>query len=230
MSTDVQQEVERLGISRLCHFTPLRNLVHITTGEGLLSTQILNERERKEFTQQDLARWDGHPDHISCSIEYPNAWYYRRKLDDDDVFRTWVVLTIHPSHLGNDETLFCHRNASAAYGTYIRTGIEGLRGLYETPVVGAGNRTYERTPNHLAQCPTDNQAEVLVPRFIPIEDVLTVAVPTDEQAAFVYTGLEQIGGAPERFSFTVVPEFFAPWSLKHAISGGMRPAERLWTP
>jgi hypothetical protein len=78
--------------------------------------------------------------------------------------------------------------------------------------------------------PADNQAEVLVSRFIPIEDVQTIAVASDELAANVYVGLEQIGGEPDRFTFVVVPEFFQPSGLSNAISRGVRPQERVWSP
>jgi hypothetical protein len=230
MNAEVLREVERRGITRICHFTPHRNLVHIATGTGLLSSAALNDAERKAFTPQDLERWDRHPDHISCSVEYPNAWYYRQKVENDQTFRTWVVVTIDPKHLAQDQTRFCHRNASAGQGAFIRDGIEGFGAMYESPVQGAGGNTYSRTPTHLRQCPTDNQAEALVPRFIPIEDVITIALPSEDQAAFVYAGLQQIGGEPDRFTFTVVPEFFEPYALKNAISGGIRPQEPVWTP
>lgn len=230
MNAEVLAEVERLRITRICHVTPLRNLVHIATGKGLLSSAALTEAERRAFTQQDLERWDGHPDHICCSIEYPNAWYYQQKAGNDAIFRTWVVMTIDPKHLAQERTRFCHRNASARGGAYIRDGIEGLCGMYQSPVEGAGGRTYTRTPTHLQQCPTDNQAEVLVPRFIPIADVKTIALSTEEQAASVYVGLEQIGGDPTRFVFTVAAELFQPWVLSNAISRGTRPQERVWSP
>ncbi len=230
MNAAVRGEVERLRITRICHLTPLRNLVHIATGAGLLSSTALTEAERKAFTQQDLERWDRHPDHICCSIEYPNAWYYRQKAGNDEIFRTWVVMTIDPKNLAQDGTRFCHRNAAAGGGMYIRDGIEGLRGMYESPVEGAGGRTYTRTATHLPQCPTDNQAEVLVPRFIPIEDVKTLILPNDEQAASVYVGLEQIGGDPTRFVFAVAPVLFQAGVLSDGISGGVRPQERVWSP
>ena len=58
----------------------MRNLVHIATSDaGVLSTAVLSTAERQAFNQQDLDRRDGHPEHISCSIEYPNAYYLRAK-------------------------------------------------------------------------------------------------------------------------------------------------------
>ena len=227
---EVLAEVERLRITRICHLTPLRNLVHIATGAGLLSSTALTQAEKKAFTQQDVERWDGHPGHICCSIEYPNAWYYQQKAGNDAIFRTWAVITIDAIHLAQDGTRFCHRNAAAQGGAYIRDGIEGLLGMYESPVEGAGGRTYTRSQTHLQQCPTDNQAEVLVPRFIPVEDVRTIIFPSEEQAASAFVGLEQVGGDPTRFVFTVAPELFQPGVLSNAISGGVRPQERVWSP
>jgi hypothetical protein len=230
LNAEVFAEIERLGVTQICHLTPYRNLVHIATGDGLISSGALADSERKAFTQQDLERWDGHPDHICCSIEYPNAWYHRQKAGNDELFRTWVVMIINPRHLAEDDTLFCHRNASASGGAYLRRGVEGLRGMYASPVIGAGGRSYERSETHLAPCPTDNQAEALVRRFIPIDDVIAIALPSDDQAAFVYAGLTQIGGNPDRFTFKVVPEFFQPWPLANAISAGTPPEARVWTP
>lgn len=230
MIEGVKAEAERLGVTRLCHFTPFRNLVHIATGDGLLSSQALTSAEKAAFTAQDVARWDGHPDHICCSVEYPNAWYYRQKAGNDQLFKSWVVLTLDPRHLWQDETRFCHRNASAAHGAYIRDGIDGFVGLYASPVEGAGGMEYSRSSSHLRACPTDNQAEVLVRRFIPLADVQTLAVATSDQAAQVYVGLELIGAEPDRFTFTVVPEFFDAYALKNAISGGTRPPGLVWIP
>lgn len=230
MSLEIRAQAERRGITRLCHLTPLRNLVHIATGAGLLSTQALHDAERSVFTQQDLDRWDQHPDHLSCSIEYPNAWYQRQRADGDHVFRTWVVLMIGSHHLWRTETLFSHRNAAAAHGAYIRAGLEGFVGLYAGPIVGSGGRVFARRQTHILACPTDNQAEVLVHRAIPIEDVQSVAVRTDDHAALVYAGLEQIGGLPDRFTFIVAPQLFDPYTLATSISTGRRPPERVWTP
>jgi ssDNA thymidine ADP-ribosyltransferase, DarT len=228
MNSKVEAEVERRGVTRLCHLTPLRNLVHIATGDGLLSTQTLTEAERSPFTQQDLERWDQHPDHVCCSIEYPNAWYYRRRADADQLFKTWVVLTIDRAHLSKDDTLFSERNAAAAQGAYIRGGLDGFVAMYASSVTGSAGRVFSRSSTHLRACPTDNQAEVLVPRSIPIEDVQSVVVSTDEHASLVYAALEQIGGSPDRFEFLVAPELFAPYALSACISGGRRPDELVW--
>lgn len=233
MIGEIRAEAERLGITRLCHYTPFRNLVHIAT-DGLRSTQNLQVAERRAFNKQDLQRLDGHPDHISCSIEFPNAWYYRSKTNlrqgEDKLFRTWVVITFAPHYLWADETLFCHRNASAEHGAYVRSGYQAFQYLYDAPVIGAGYREYRRQKDRLACAPTDDQAEVLVHRFVSLDDVYTIAVADEDQARQVWYGLEQIGAHPERFRFTVVPQFFRPTALSGMIARGEKPDEPTWQP
>lgn len=234
MNLEIKTEAEALGISRVCHFTPLRNLVHIATGGGLLSTAALKSQERKAFNQQDLQRLDQHPDHISCSIEFPNAWYYRRKSSERGgeaaLFRTWVVLLLPPELLWADGTLFCHRNAAAGGGAHICSGIDCFRGLYADAVEGSGGRTYRRRAARIPACPTDDQAEVLVHRQIPLDAVRAIALQDEDQARVVFAGLRQIGGEPERFPFVLAPGFFEPSALSAMIARGERPDEQPWDP
>jgi hypothetical protein len=103
----IKIEVQRRGIARLCHFTPSRNLGHILSGTvGVLATERLEKDERHIFTPTDLERLDRHKGHISCSIEYPNAWYFDKARARDILFRDWVILFIHPKYLWMDETRF----------------------------------------------------------------------------------------------------------------------------
>src|ERR1700722_3216987 len=103
VSTSILQQATQRGVTRLCHLTPLRNLVHIATTGALLSTAELTADERAAFDQQDLKRLDGHPDHICCSVQYPNIWYLRRKRWDatplQKLFPAWVCLLIDPAYL-----------------------------------------------------------------------------------------------------------------------------------
>jgi len=89
----IRQEVAKRRIARLCHFTPSRNLAHIAAGEiGILATRNLQQDERSVLNPTDLQRLDGHTGYISCSIEYPNAWYLDRARAQDTLFRDWVIL------------------------------------------------------------------------------------------------------------------------------------------
>lgn len=234
MNVEIKKEAEERGISRVCHYTPFRNLVHIVTGGGILSTETLKGQERRAFNQQDLARLDGYPDHISCSIEFPNAWYYRKKAnqrgDEAGLFRAWVVLGLAPELLWEDGTLFCHRNAAAGGGAYIGSGIECFRGLFADSVEGAGGKTFTRQATRLPACPTDDQAEALVHRRIPLDAVQQIVVHDEEHARLVFVGLRLIGGEPERFPFVIAPKFFEPSALSAMIARGERPDEQHWDP
>ena len=66
MSAVTRARVTTRGISRLCHFTPSRNLMHIATDpNGLLSSARLREDEKAVLNATDVQRLDGFPDHVS---------------------------------------------------------------------------------------------------------------------------------------------------------------------
>jgi hypothetical protein len=165
----IRAEAARRGISRLAHFTPLRNLVHIAAGNGVRSTKLLGATDRAVFHPQDLARLDGYPDHISCGIEYPNPYYLAQKRRDargeDRIFKDWVCLLIEPHHLWREETLFCCHNASGFGGRNVRAGLDCFEAIFADEVEAPqGTWKRQRQPEC---CPTDAQAEVLVHRHIP---------------------------------------------------------------
>lgn len=231
MIAEIERASVRRRISRLCHLTPFRNLVHIASGEGLLSTKQLEDQDRVSFNKQDLNRLDGHPDYVSCSIEYPNAWYGRQRRRDSgrtaSLFPDWVCLTIEPKHLWMDTTLFCPRNAAAEGGRLIRSGVKAFESLYEPRVQGKGNRVFTRAGLPSA-CPTDEQAEVLVYRHVPLEDIQHVIVVDEAQARRIFLGLRQLGLSADLFRFRICPDVFDPYTLSGLLRSGDRPVERDW--
>jgi ssDNA thymidine ADP-ribosyltransferase, DarT len=231
MNAAVKAAAEAREITRLCHLTPLRNLVHIAAGEGLSSTAQLTERERGVFNQQDLKRLDARPDHISCSIEYPNAWYLgQRRRDggaDGRMFPDWVCLCIEPHHLWADTTLFCPRNAAAGGGYLIAAGVETFHTLYAECTRGAYGMTFTRDRHPLA-CPTDFQAEVLVHHHIPVEDVQQIVVADEAQAKQTYYALDQLGPGGDPFDYVISPAFFNASRLSGLLRAGERPVETPW--
>ena len=231
MNAEIRAAATQRGVSRLCHVTPLRNLVHIANGDGLLSTKELFESERGNFNQQDLARLDGYPNHISCSIEYPNGWYLRRRRGDTardaPLFPDWVCLTLDPKHLWADTTLLCPRNAAAEGGRLVSRGTDAFESLYEAVVKGAGGQSFRRNKLPPA-CPTDDQAEVLVYQHVPLNDIQHVIVADEAQARRTIVGLDQINLRNGLFRFRICPEFFKPQQLSSLIRSGRHPAEVDW--
>jgi len=231
MNGAIKSAAEGREITRLCHLTPFRNLVHIAAGDGLVSTAQLSKGERKVFNQQDLERLDAHPDHISCSIEYPNAWYLRQRNRDAGaearLFPDWVCICIEPHHLWADTTLFCPRNAAAGGGYLIGAGVDTFATLYADSTTGAYGMVFTR--NRLPRaCPTDDQAEVLVHRQIPLEDIQQIVVADEAQAKRTFFGLDQLGLGGDLFEYALAPDFFSPSRLSALLRVGKRPVEAAW--
>ena len=114
----IREAATRRGITRLCHFTPSRNLVHIATDpSGLLASSHLKDNDKAVFNATDASRFDGFPDHVCCSIQYPNAWYFRRARGNERIFYDWVVLLVKSHHLWAPGCKFSPRNAAANFGS-----------------------------------------------------------------------------------------------------------------
>jgi hypothetical protein len=222
---------ETREITRLCHLTPFRNLVHSAAGDGLVSTAQLRKGERNVFNQQDIQRLDGHPDHISCSIEYPNAWYLRQRRRDGGpegrLFPDWVCVCLEPDPLWDDSTLFCPRNAAAGSGYSIGAGVEAFEALYPPSTIGAYGMVFKRDLLPRA-CPTDDQAEVLVHRHIPLDAVKQIVVVDEAQAKRTFFGLQQLGLGDDLFDYAICAEFFEPRRLSALLRAGKRPVEVAW--
>ena len=218
----IRSEAEGRGITRLCHFTPSRNLAHIASDpRGLLASRHLKADEKTVFNPTDVVRLDGYPGHLCCSIQYPNAWYFRMARGKETLFRDWVVVFIKSHYLWHTGTKFCPRNAAAGYGRAVREGAAAFGGLFAQTV--EGNRTYARGPHHPAFLPTDEQAEVLVPDVVRHDDVIGVAVRDQAQAKRESAALKILGHHPPRIF--VVPEFYSPGWLSSLLRAGRTPTE-----
>ena len=228
---DIRREASRRGITRICHFTPLRNLVHIAAGgEGLLSTAQLTAAERREFNPQDRDRLDGYPDHISCSIQYPNAYYVLNKRRDargeERLFPRWVCLFIAAHHLWRPDTLLCPHNAAGWRGANVAGGAETFAALFADEVIAPRNTWTRR--HHPDAYPTDAQAEVLIYRRVPFADITGLAVEDADQAADTYAVLRQLGAPIVGKSVVIAPDFYAPAQLAARLARGQLPVESPW--
>lgn len=219
------------GVSRLCHFTPSRNLPHIFRDGQIRATQDLDYDVRAVYNPTDLARLDGHRDRICCTIQYPNAYYWAQAKDQGEarLFPDWVVILLNPDIAADPGTLFCTGNAARQYGATARPGSDGLLAAYAPSVVGSGGRTFSRGPSHLPACPTDLQAEVLVPGPVPMSSVSAIVVGTSEQAETEVARLTQLSLPTDRVAWVVAPLFFQRYQLASAIQRGVTPAETKWS-
>ena len=220
----IEHGAVRRGITRLCHITPSRNLAHIANDpRGILSSRHLKEDERSVLNPTDTRRLDGYPDHVCCSVQYPNAWYFQTARGQERLFPDWVVLLVRALYLWHPGTKFCPRNAAAEHGRLVEEGVDAFEAMFANTVEGA-RRTCRRGPHHPDFLPTDEQAEVLVPDQIEREDVIGIGVRDDAQGRREHSRLRIMGrGHPP---IVVVPEFFAPGALSRLLRAGRIPAER----
>lgn len=221
----IEQECCNRGITRLCHFTQSRNLAYILDDTGnLFSTKRLKDFDWL-YNPSDHDRHDDRSDLISCSIEYPNTYYFAKAMERDHLFKDWVVLLIKPSYLWQPETCFCPFNAAKFKGEHIKEGIEGFQLLYSknplgTKIPPGTNR--ERTPKHLNVAPTDAQAEVLVKDPIPLESIMGVAVRSVEQAQREICRFKLQGIKMDKPIYNA-PDFFHRDKLSKLIQQGTPP-------
>ena len=229
MTTLIERLANSRQITRLCHFTPSRNFVHIATdGKGLLASSKLSEDARSVFSATDRQRLDGFPDHVCCSIQYPNAWYFRKARRDERIFKDWVVLLLNPRHLWTAGTKFCHRNAAANFGSDVAEGETAFDSLFATSVLGSQNRTYGREASHPTWLPTDEQAEVLIPDRVERDDLLGIVVADEAQAKREQSRLVQLEAEP--LPIYVCSDFFEAYALSKMLRVGRMPTEVLFVP
>ena len=223
--SSIRDGAARRGITRLCHFTPSRNLGHIAEDpRGILASRHLAKDEKAVFNPTDLARLDGYPDHVCCSIQYPNAWYFKTARNKERLFHDWVVLLIDARYLWGAGAKFCPRNAAAQHGTLIREGVDGFEALFANTVEGTGNQVFSRGPRRPAFLPTDEQAEILIPDHIQRHDIVGFAVYDDSQAKRELARLKLLDQEPP--PVVIVPEFYDPHALSAMLRAGYPPVER----
>ena len=174
------------------------------------------------FNSTDPQRSDGFLGHVCCTVEYPNAWYFKDARKQNRIrFREWVVLFIKPDYLWAVGTRFCPRNAAGNCGQGAHEGIKAFESMFALSVVGARDKTYTRTAGHPAFLPTDEQAEVLIPDRVAREDLLGIGVSTKVQAKSVATSLKRWN--VQFPCIWIVPGLFKePWWLSQKLRSGFR--------
>ncbi len=191
------------------------------TCSGKLPSQYLRQDESTILNPTDKARLDRHSDHICCSIQYPNAWYFKKARLDEEMFPDWVVLLIDPRYLWQSGTKFCPRNAAAEHGRLVRAGVAGFDAMFDEMVEGF--QTYRRGPGHPSFLPTDEQAEVLIPDRVGRSDIKGFVVRDEAQAGREASRLELLGLTVPRI--VIAPEFYDPVGLSFKLRTGLIPSE-----
>lgn len=221
----IQDDCANRGITRLCHFTPSRNFIHVLNSGYLKDRHTLDMEARDEVNPTDQCRRDGHLDKICCSVEYPNSYYLDIVTRKDLIFLDWVILFIDPEMLWSSGTLFCPRNAAAENGALIASGWSGYESMFAPRIQGAGGTVFQRQASHLSCSPTDLQAEVLVPGPIPIEAICGLAMLTEKQVYTERARWDALELSPLSVPMVVAPNLFDKLTLRNHIWTGRRPTE-----
>lgn len=220
------------GVTRVAHITPARNLPGILRDHAIRSVADMQADARAMFTRNDLLRLDGHPDKVSCSLQYPNAFYLRKVTSSPGAvnYPDWVCLLLAPDIAAINGSLFCPRNAGAASGSK-NPGIDGLVACYADQVVGSRGVVYRRGPTHDPRCPTDVQAEVLVPAPIPLSYAYGIVFPTEQAASSEFVRLEQLSvPIPPHLGWMIAPGMFAAGIVTDAVQTSRQIRENGWMP
>lgn len=174
--SDIESEISRRGITRLCHFTRLTSFDQIAGDKEIVSTRALIDRGLSAH-RNDSRRYDQHLDYISCSVQYPNLYVLNAFREGNGQAGPWVVLLLDPKILALPSTLYSPVNAATANGDHVSAGFDGFDAMFQLNPPSAHG--INRRTSHLKNCPTDHQAEVLVHCSIPAERILGVVCETD---------------------------------------------------
>ena len=126
-------------------------------------------------------------------------------------------------------TRFCPRNAASNHGANIAEGEQAFKNMFTDSVPGAYSQVRKRCDTHLKCSPTDDQAEVLVPDRISLDDISAIAISTEAQAKNEFARFEILEVSKEKVNFVIAPDLFRKQALSNAIRSGQRPQEIPWT-
>ena len=174
---ELQDILNSRCVTQLCHMTTIESLLSILDNNcGILATDFIDENNLIKIDQD---RYDGHTDYISLSIQYPNLWYFRKKRNELNY--NWGVIFIDPK-ICDYCTLFSPFNAATKCGYYLDSGEYALSKCFEDELYNPKRGTRRRTNTMLKCCPTDEQAEVMIYREIPVDYFLGIAFESKEIA------------------------------------------------
>lgn len=176
-------------ITKVVHFTSFPSLLGIFRTGMLMSRQAMDEYRREKgdggvcelFHANDEERWDNRLGYINTSIQSINSkllWSMQQRSENANR-EPWCVLEFDPVCLEKDGVLFTVSNAASKYvrehGTTL--GMDGLSAMFASSIISGrqtvdhATETYTVTRQYEApkNCPTDSQAEVLIPGTLSIQ-------------------------------------------------------------
>lgn len=229
MTATVADVLKQRGVQRLVHFTPLINLISIFQQGEIRPSSVLGTDPESYFAATDSERYDGRPDCVCCTFEYPNAYYQDQASKKPQLvnYPDWVHLILPPELAIREGTVFHPCNASKSSGKYGGTSAEHLERLWSSPSIPGG---YSRLATHPHAVPTDLQAEVQVLGTVPLSAVSAIVARTPAKCREFFGTLRGFGLHPERVLWRSAPLFFDRHLLASTVRGGRPVPESVWTP
>ncbi|WP_084460561.1 DarT ssDNA thymidine ADP-ribosyltransferase family protein [Nocardia kruczakiae] len=184
MNREIMDFVQARGITEVVHFTTNHGLLGVFASQAVLSRDQLNADQYLENIRKVNCASRKDPewtDYVNMSISVAN----KRMLTTsqgwhgvEDVW--WAVLSFSAEVLADEGVWFTTTNNT--YATTVRRGqgLAGLQDLYSEPIPWGyyGAESWRRgLPDHR---PTNDQAEVLYPRSVPIGKLRAIYVPKEE--------------------------------------------------
>lgn len=228
MTVTVADVLSTLGVKRVAHFTPSKNLFHIVQDGQVTSSADLATHAPEYFDPTDTDRFDRRPEMTCVSFTYPNGFYLSKAQvkSQFERFSDWVCLLLDANLLTRPGVLFSPCNAARGGGAYLAEGPDGLQSCFENPSVMG----YTRSSLHHPFAATDLQAEALIPGPISLTELLGIVVPTSDDAGNEFARLEIAGLNPSQYKWLISPVFFNRNSLRYSIQNGRQIEEIPWTP
>jgi hypothetical protein len=226
-TTTVSEALDQLGVTRLAHFTPSKNLPHILRDGMIRSSKDLADNAPEYFSPTDRARFDQQPDKVCCSFQYPNGYYLAKARGKKELlnYPDWVCLLLDIQLAERPGSLFSVCNAAKGSGAYLKPGGQAVLECFAPTVGGWSRREW-----HHPQAPTDLQAEVLVPSPIELSHLYGIVVPSAEAAANEYGRLGTLGVNRDGLRWIIAPVFFNRDQLSTRLRFGGSIEEQDWSP
>jgi len=180
--SQIQRIVAERSIAHVLHFTRLDNMPSIAQ-HGLLPRGVLSSHGIP-FVHNDDVRLDGATSASCLTISWPNyKMFYRYRTANPNV--AWVVLSLKPSVLWENDCAFCIENAASNRVRAIRMPdrkeVSALASIFDDHDFYP-NRAQIGLPAHF---PTNPQAEILLFGNIPLTTIQSVLAPSIDVAESV---------------------------------------------
>jgi hypothetical protein len=228
VNSSLEQVLHSLGVRRLTHFTPSKNLPHILADGKIRSSKDLAENSPEYFSPTDLERFDRSPHMVCCSFQYPNPYYMAKAKAKSHLlnYPDWVCILLDKGLAYERTTQVSPVNGATAYGYYLRASdSESILSCFARQV-----GPWHRGPRHRLGVPTDIQAEIHVPGPIELSYLRGIVVPNDEAAMCEWGRLRMLGHEPAAYTWYVAPILFQRDELSARLRFGGPIQETPWIP